>query len=111
MQRVNEFELPFRAGDSGAKYLMRGPLLDWGVIVLRPGEKLAPHYHQEVEETFYVVQGQAMLTVGERDFRAIAGDAYRLEPHEHHALANSGTDLLKVVFIKTPYLPDDKIDI
>jgi mannose-6-phosphate isomerase-like protein (cupin superfamily) len=111
MQRVNEFELPFRSGDSGVKYIMRGPRLDWGVIVLKPGESLAPHYHQEVEETFYVVQGQGSLNVGKRAFKAIPGDAYRVEAHEEHSLANTGQDLLKVVFIKTPFLPEDKVDV
>lgn len=100
MQRVNEFELPFRSGDSGAKYLYRGPLIDWGVILLKPGERLAPHYHQEVEETFYVVRGQGTIKTGGQEHRLIPGDAYRLEAREDHELANAGDEDLKIVFIK-----------
>ena len=39
MQRVKESELSFRGGNSGVKYLMRGPRIDWGVIPARSGRK------------------------------------------------------------------------
>ena len=111
MQRVSEFELPFRQGDSGVKYLMRGPRLDWGVIVLKPGERLAGHYHNEVEETFYFLRGQACLKVNGRELKAIPGDVYRLEPEERHEVRNDGADEVKLVFIKAPFLPEDKVDV
>jgi len=111
MQRVNEFELPFRGGDSGVKYLMRGPRIDWGVILLKPGERLSPHYHNEVEETFYIVRGQAQVVVNDKPRKGIPGDAYRMEPGERHEITNVGEDDLKLVFIKVPFLPEDKVDV
>lgn len=110
MQHVNEFELPFRQGNSGAKYLLRGPQLDWGVILLKPGERLAPHYHQQVEETFFCLRGKGKIFVDGKAMSLIPGDVYRLEPQEKHEFINDGQEDLKLVFIKTPYLPDDKID-
>lgn len=41
MQRANEADLAYRGGDSGVKYMIRGPLLDWGVILLKPGRAWA----------------------------------------------------------------------
>lgn len=111
MQRVSEFELPFRRGESGVKYLMRGPRLDWGVIVLRPGERLEPHYHDVVEETFYVLRGEACLLANGTEYRGIPGDVYRMEPLERHEVRNSGSEDAKLVFIKTPFLPEDKVDV
>ena len=51
MQRVNERDQAYRGGDSGVKYLFRGPRIDWGVILLKPGESLGGHY-QEVGRPF-----------------------------------------------------------
>lgn len=111
MQRVNEHELPFRQGDSGVKYLMRGPHLDWGVILLRPGESLSGHYHEQVEETFYFLRGQATMRVNDEDHKAIPGDVYRLEPQDRHEIRNEGEEDVKMVFIKTPFLPEDRVDL
>lgn len=43
MQLVNEYDLSFRKGDSGPKYLFRGPNIDWGVLLLKPGQTLGKH--------------------------------------------------------------------
>jgi len=111
MQRVNEFELPYRGGDRGVKYLMRGPHLDWGVILMRPGDTLAPHYHAQVEETFYVVRGRGSIKCGGSTQALVVGDVYRMEPGDDHEIACGPDEELKLVFIKTPYLPDDKVDL
>ncbi len=111
MRRLNEFELAFRGGDSGVKYLQRGPRIDWGVILLKSREKLAGHYHNEVEESFYILQGQGTFTVNGQEMKAIPGDVYTLEPQEEHEIANSGDHDLKLVFIKAPFLPEDKVDL
>ena len=34
-------DFEYRGGTSGVKYLMRGPSIDWGVILLKPGELMA----------------------------------------------------------------------
>ena len=44
MEKVSEFEQEYRGGDSGVKYLLRGPDLDWGVILLKPGDRLGGHF-------------------------------------------------------------------
>ena len=40
MERVNEHEKTYRNGQSGVKYLFRGPCIDWGLIRFAPGEQL-----------------------------------------------------------------------
>ncbi len=110
MERVKESEQPFRGGDSGVKYLFRGPRVDWGVILLLPGQRLGGHYHNEVEETFYILEGQASFYVNDVRHSLVAGDAIRLEAPERHDVVNKGDQPLKMVFIKCPYLPKDKVD-
>ena len=108
MEKVNEGDREYRGGDSGVKYLFRGPKLDWGVILLKPGERLGEHLHREVEETFYILKGTPMMFVNGQGYRTSAGDAFRIEAPDRHCLDNDTAEEAKVVFIKTPYLPDDK---
>ena len=102
MDKVNESQMAFRGGASGVKYLFRGPQVDWGVILLLPGERLGGHYHEQVEETFYLLSGRVPL---------VPGDAVRLPAPERHDIRNDSGEPAKLVFIKCPYLPKDKIDI
>ena len=37
MKKIHENDFDYRGGESGVKYLMRGPSIDWGVIKLKPG--------------------------------------------------------------------------
>ncbi|MGQ9628396.1 MAG: cupin domain-containing protein [Anaerolineae bacterium] len=111
MEKVNEAEKEYRSGLSGVKYLMRGPKIDWGVILLLPGERLGGHYHNEVEETFFFLEGEGKVYVEGKEYPARAGDAFRMEPPEKHDILNDGKDPLKMVFIKSPYLPKDKVDV
>jgi mannose-6-phosphate isomerase-like protein (cupin superfamily) len=111
MQRVSESECAYRGGNSGVKYLLRGPKIDWGIILLLPGQKLGGHYHNEVEETFYVMAGRGTFVVNGTELVAVAGDALRMESADRHDVRNDGDEPLKLVFIKCPYLPQDKVDI
>ena len=108
MQHVNENDSEYRGGDWGVKYLMRGPKIDWGVILLKPGQEMGEHGHEHVEETFYFVQGNGKMVVDGAPHPAAAGDVFRVEAPERHNILNDGDADVKVVFIKTPYLPGDK---
>jgi len=109
MEKVRESEKEYRGGDSGVKYLFRGPKIDWGVILLLPGQRLGEHYHNEVEETFYILEGEASFYVDDVPHHLVAGDAVRLEAPERHDVVNESDQTLKIVFIKCPYLPKDKV--
>jgi quercetin dioxygenase-like cupin family protein len=111
MDRVNELQMAYRGGDSGVKYLLRGPKIDWGVILLLPGERLGEHYHNEVEETFYFVQGGGRVRVNEVEHEAVSGDVFRLEPTERHDILNDTEEPSKLIFIKCPCLPNDKVSL
>jgi hypothetical protein len=89
MKFVNEHDFKYRNGNSGVKYLMRGPSIDWGVILLKPGEFMAEkaHGHDAPEGTVFLV-----------------------EPKEMHNIKNNSKDDIKIIFIKGEYKPDDKIE-
>jgi mannose-6-phosphate isomerase-like protein (cupin superfamily) len=109
MEKIKEKEKEFRNGDWGIKYLCRGPRIDWGILLLPPTEKMGEHAHRQVEETFYFVSGSGKIIIDNKELPAQEGDAFRLEPGERHDILNDSQDMLKVIFIKCPYLPEDKI--
>lgn len=111
MERVNETEMAYRGGESGVKYLLRGPKIDWGVLLLLPGDRLGAHYHNEVEETFFFIQGRGKIYVNEVAYDVQTGDVFRLEPGERHDIINDTSEATKMVFIKCPYLPEDKVSV
>ena len=111
MERVNESDLQYRSGDSGVKYLFRGPKIDWGVLRLKPGETLGHHYHERIEETFYFPAGEPKMIVNGQEFRVRTGDAFRLDPGDVHDIINDTGEPVDAVFIKSSYDPQDKVDV
>lgn len=110
MERTNERNQTWRRGNSGVKYMGRGPRIDWGIAKFMPGEELGPHYHRVVEETFYFPAGSPKMIVDGKEYRAEAGDAFRVEPGETHNIVNDTDSDVIVVFIKAPYDPEDKVN-
>ena len=111
MKKQSESELTYRDGDSGVKYIFRGPKIDWGVILMLPGQALGGHYHEEVEETFYVAQGEGVFIIDGETHPAREGDAFRMDPRDRHDILNNTQAPLKLIFIKCPYLPQDKVNL
>ena len=111
MERVNEFDLQYRSGGSGVKYLFRGPAIDWGVLRLAPGETLGHHYHERVEETFYFPAGEPLMIVNGERIRVRSGDAFRLVPPDRHDIINDTGAPVGCIFIKSRYDPKDKVDV
>ena len=108
---MNERDFEYRDGESGVKYLMRGPSIDWGIIFLKPGEFMADkaHGHLEVDETFYFMEGNGTMIIDEKEHDAPQGSVFLVEPKEMHNIKNSSKEDLKIIFIKSAYKPDDKI--
>ena len=111
MDKVNEGDLAYRNGASGAKYLFRGPRIDWGVLKFLPGETLGGHYHEEVEETFYFLRGAPKMIVNGEELRIRPGDAVRLDPEDTHDIINDTDEDVDAVFIKHLHKPDDKVNV
>jgi mannose-6-phosphate isomerase-like protein (cupin superfamily) len=112
MEIVREQDQKFRGGASGVKYLFRGPKIDWGIIVFAPGEELGRHLHNEVEETFFFVEGSGGRVIVDGQERAIeTGLAVRIEAGEVHNIVNDSAAPLKAVFIKSSYNPTDKVNV
>lgn len=111
MRIVKESEQEFRFGDWGPKYLRRDRDWEGGVIVVAPGKKLEYHYHEEVEECFYVIQGKPTIVVNGLETTLEPTEAIIVSPREHHTIKNETPETAKVFFVKSPYLPKDRVTI
>ncbi len=109
IKKVNEKDFEYRNGDSGVKYLMRGPSIDWGIILLKPGELMGRHGHNEIDETFYFIEENGVMFVDDKEYNAPQGSVFLVEPKEYHDIKNTSDKPLKIVFIKGDYKPNDKI--
>jgi quercetin dioxygenase-like cupin family protein len=112
MKVINENDVEYRFRESGPKYLLRGLKVDFGVVKLLPGEDFADHYHNEVEENFFILEGEIdFLINGEIKYHAKHGDLVHIPPPETHYLKNNGTIPAKAIFVKAPFLPKDKVNV
>ncbi len=109
MDVINEHDQEFRNGDHGPKYMFKGPKFEWGIIVVKAGDTMSGHYHDEVEETFYFTDGTPQFIVDGVAARVKPGDAFRLDAGEKHMIVNDADSDTRCVFIKVPFLPDDKV--
>jgi len=66
---------------------------------LAPGVATTPHYHAVTEEIYYILKGEAEMTLGEETRAVGPGDAIAIPPGERHTIQNSGTD--ELIFLCT----------
>ncbi|HOO34222.1 MAG TPA: cupin domain-containing protein [Thermotogota bacterium] len=112
MLLVNENDKEYRFGDSGPKYLMRGPNVDFGIVRLKPGEGFPNHLHQVIEEDFFILEGEIEFRINGEKYAVLKkGDFIHVSPNNAHFLKNVGEVPAKAVFVKAPYDPNDKVDV
>lgn len=109
---INEKDIPYRnEGPSGPKYLMRGPFVDIGMVIIQPGEDFTCHLHDHVEEDFLTLEGSVDIYIDGERFVLHPGDLIQVAPKKQHYLKNVGAVPWRAVFVKAPFDPNDKINI
>lgn len=79
-------------------------------ISVKPGESLSLQYHHQRAEHWVVVQGTALIQVGDEEFRAGPGTHKYIPAKEKHRLSNIGTDEMVLIEVQCgPYLGEDDI--
>lgn len=109
MFHIHEKDCDYRFGDSGPKYFMRGPRSGAGQARLKPGEDFGNHYHEKMEENFFVLKGKVEFVVDGVSHVGEAGDFYSMQPKESHYLRNVGDDEAVIAFFLSPFVDGDKV--
>lgn len=108
MIKVNQKEREYRFGDSGPKYLRKGPFLSAGIVSFNPGQDFQCHYHKIMEESFLIIEGELNFYINDKLVKCVEGDLITAEPGESHYIVNTGTKVAKAVFMLAPFQLQDK---
>jgi len=76
-----------------------------GVATLRPGERIAEHYHPYSEEFLYVARGAITVDLDGEPVSMVAGQAVFVAIGTRHRLRNTGDEPAEVVFQLAPLAP------
>lgn len=108
---VNENEREYRFGESGPKYLMKGPRMNFALVRFRPGEDFQAHYHNIMEEDFFILEGKVDIYIDGVKHTISQGDLIHVEPGEVHYLINAYEEPVKMVSTLAPYQEVDKVSV
>lgn len=82
------------------------PLTGFAQATFPPGEIAYAHQHSDMLEVFFILSGEAVMTVDGVDYALPAGSCIAIEPGESHELRNaSQTGEMRVTYFGI-HLPD-----
>ncbi|MDR1785644.1 MAG: cupin domain-containing protein [Spirochaetaceae bacterium] len=108
---VDEKDREYRNGDNGPKYLMQGPRMNFAVVQFMPGQDFRAHYHNVMEENFYILEGTVLIVVDGVSYTLTRGQFIHVEPGEVHYVINRSGAPVKMVSSLAPYQEKDKIEV
>lgn len=80
----------------------RAKKMSMAEITIPPGVIVPPHYHQVIEETYFILEGEGEMQLGEDTRTMRAGDAVVIQPNERHTIANMTDKPLKMYVTCVP---------
>ena len=107
---VNENDFEYRFGDSGPKYLMKGPRMNYALVQFQPGQSFQAHHHNVMEENFFILEGKVDIVVDGVCHTISEGDFIHIGPGEVHFVNNPYDKVVKMVSTLAPFQEVDKIE-
>ena len=108
---TSEDQKEYRFGDSGPKYLMKGPRMNFAIVQFHDGQDFKAHYHSIMEENFFILEGSSDFVVDGKVHRLKAGDFIHIEPGEVHYIINNSGATMKMVSALAPFQAEDKTEV
>lgn len=108
---VDEKDKEYRFGDSGPKYLMKGPRSNFAIVQFQAGQDFKAHYHNIMEENFYILEGEVDIEVDGVAHTLKAGQMIHIEPKEVHYVINRSNGPVKMVSTLAPFQGVDKVEV
>lgn len=108
MQIIDEKNIAYRNITNGPKYLMEGPNSKFGIVKLLPNQVASAHYHQVMEENFFVLEGKVQIRTPEQTFILLPGQFLNVPANIPHEVSNPFDCDLKMVISLAPACPNDK---
>jgi len=108
---IDEKDKEFRFGDSGPKYLMQGPRMNFALVQFMPGQDFQAHYHEVMEENFFILEGEVTIVVDGTPHDLKAGQLIHIEPKETHYVNNRSSSVVRMIASLAPYKDGDKVEV
>ncbi len=108
---IDEKDKEYRFGDSGPKYLMKGPRSNFAIVQFQAGQDFKAHYHNIMEENFYILEGKVDIEVDGTVNTLTKGQMIHIEPKEVHYVINRYDETVKMVSTLAPYQEVDKVEV
>ncbi len=80
-------------------------------VELAEGKSTEPHFHEESEETYYVLGGRGEISVDGNEFQMVQGQACLIEPGEVHEVAGLEGGLRFLAMSVPAWTPDDSYSV
>lgn len=111
MYIINEGDKEYRFGDSGPKYLMKGPRMNFAIVRFMPKQDFKAHYHNIMEEDFFVLEGEVDVVVDGVVNHLKPGQLIHIEPGEVHYVINNYDAPVKMISTLAPFQEIDKVEV
>jgi len=111
MYIIDEKDKEYRFGDNGPKYLMKGPRMNFSIVQFQPGQDFKAHYHNVMEENFYIIEGTIDIIVDKKINHLTKGQFIHIEPGEIHYCVNHSNSIINMISTLAPYQQKDKIEV
>jgi quercetin dioxygenase-like cupin family protein len=108
---IDEKEKEYRFGDSGPKYLMQGPRMNFALVQFMPGQDFKAHYHNVMEENFFVLEGTVTIVVNGKPHTLTQGQFIHIEPGETHYVINKSSSKVRMTACLAPFKDGDKVEV
>jgi mannose-6-phosphate isomerase len=80
------------------------------ILTILPGHRLSLQYHEEKEETIYVLEGQLLVWLSEDETNKIIfnkGSVYHVKPRQIHRFGSpKGNQLTRLIEVSSPEIDD-----
>ncbi len=81
-------------------------------IIIPPGKSSSLHYHKQSQETYYILEGEGAMQIGERQFRLHPGQACLIEAGEVHQIKNMReSDLVFIAICAPAWVAEDSFEV
>jgi len=81
------------------------------LLIMNPGDEVAPHYHKHREEVYYILSGEGVAvhrnTEGEEEIKLEKNIAIPIPKNMIHDIKCTGEEPLWILVIMSPPLPVD----
>jgi len=71
-------------------------------VEIAPGKASRKHYHPVVEESYYILEGEAEMTIASDTQTLKPGDCVLIPPTQPHLIVNAQNQVLKFLVVCAP---------